>query len=220
MSDTLDHSGLPEDELLAAEFALGVLEGAERTTAEQRVMRDRGFARLVEEWEQRLAPWAAEVREVPPPPQVWDRITGALPAQTLAPGFGAASLSGGDEFCRGRARRGVSCGLSIWERSHPREALIATIEGSGNRHFVATVDPGAARWQLYQPPSARMQRAFPSCGLSRRTADPVPSACCGPIRRWCLPCPPNLQRWRKTTPCLRYRWSHRAVRPLACPLDP
>ena len=49
MSDTLDHSGLPEDELLAAELALGVLEGAERTTAEQRVMRDRGFARLVEE---------------------------------------------------------------------------------------------------------------------------------------------------------------------------
>ncbi len=80
MSDTLDHNDLPEDELLAAELALGVLEGAERTTAEQRVMRDRGFARLVEEWEQRLAPWAAEVREVPPPPQVWDRIASALPA--------------------------------------------------------------------------------------------------------------------------------------------
>ena len=39
MSDTLDHNGLPEDELLAAELALGVLEGAERTTAEQRAIR-------------------------------------------------------------------------------------------------------------------------------------------------------------------------------------
>ena len=70
MSDTLDHNGLPEDELLAAELALGVLEGAERTTAEQRAIRDHGFARLVERWEQRLAPWAAEISEVSPPPQL------------------------------------------------------------------------------------------------------------------------------------------------------
>ena len=41
MSDTLDHNDLPEGELLAAELALGVLEGAERTTAEQRKARDK-----------------------------------------------------------------------------------------------------------------------------------------------------------------------------------
>lgn len=56
MSDTFDHNSLPEDELLAAEYALGVLEGANRATAEQRMARERGFARRVAEWEQRLAP--------------------------------------------------------------------------------------------------------------------------------------------------------------------
>src|SRR5262249_42109252 len=81
MTDTFDHSGLPEDELLAAEYALGVLAGPERVLAEQRMARERGFARMVTEWEQRLAPWAAEIAEVTPPPQVWDRIAAALPAQ-------------------------------------------------------------------------------------------------------------------------------------------
>ncbi|MGB9323911.1 MAG: anti-sigma factor, partial [Pseudolabrys sp.] len=70
MSETFDHNGLPDDELLAAELALGVLEGAERATAERRATRDRGFARLVEDWEHRLTPWAAEIAEISPPPQV------------------------------------------------------------------------------------------------------------------------------------------------------
>lgn len=87
MSDTFDHNSLPEDELLAAEYALGVLEGANRATAEQRMARERGFARRVAEWEQRLAPWAAEIPEFVPPPHVWDRIVSALPVQTQSTGL-------------------------------------------------------------------------------------------------------------------------------------
>ena len=80
MSDTFDHSGMPEDERLAAEYALGVLAGAERAEAAQRVARETSFAALVAQWETRLAPWAGEIDEVAPPPQVWDRIASALPA--------------------------------------------------------------------------------------------------------------------------------------------
>ncbi len=39
MSDTADHNALPEDELIAAEYALGVLAGAERAAAERRFAR-------------------------------------------------------------------------------------------------------------------------------------------------------------------------------------
>ena len=81
MSDTFDHNGLPEDELLAAEYALGVLDGADRALVEQRIVRDRGFAHLVAAWEQRLAPWAAEIPEMLPAPHIWDHIAGALPPQ-------------------------------------------------------------------------------------------------------------------------------------------
>ena len=47
MTDTFDHTGLPEDELLAAEYALGVLAGPERADAERRIARERVFATLV-----------------------------------------------------------------------------------------------------------------------------------------------------------------------------
>ncbi|MGC1696015.1 MAG: hypothetical protein WA743_12180, partial [Pseudolabrys sp.] len=79
MSDTGDHSALPDDELLAAEYALGVLAGTDRAAAQRLLERDRNFARMVAEWEQRLAPWAGEIAEVSPPPQVWEAIVAALP---------------------------------------------------------------------------------------------------------------------------------------------
>jgi len=81
MSDTFDHSDLPDDELLAAEYALGVLADVDRVAAERRIASERAFALLVAEWEQRLAPWAAEIPEVVPPPRVWERIATALPAR-------------------------------------------------------------------------------------------------------------------------------------------
>ena len=97
MSDTFDHSGLPEDELLAAEYALGVLDGIDRATAEQRVARDRGFARQVAAWEQRLAPWAAEIPEVASAAaRLGSHRRRPAPANPHAPVCGRASHSGAD----------------------------------------------------------------------------------------------------------------------------
>lgn len=153
MSDTLDHNGLPEDELLAAELALGVLEGAERTTAEHRAIRDHGFARLVEEWEQRLAPLAAEISEASPPPQVWDRISGALPAQTPRTGlWHSLKFWRGASFASGALAAACLAGLFYLGTFAPQQALIATIEGGGHRHFVATV--GSARGTVAVVPAA------------------------------------------------------------------
>lgn len=153
MSDTLDHNGLPEDELLAAELALGVLEGAERTTAEQRAIRDHGFARLVEEWEQRLTPWASEISEASPPPQVWDRISGALPAQTPRTGlWHSLKFWRGASFASGALAAACLAGLFYLGTFAPQQALIATIEGGGHRHFVATV--GSARGTVAVVPAA------------------------------------------------------------------
>lgn len=69
---------LPEDEALAAEYALGVLTAAERAAAELRMARDPAFAAQVEAWRERLAPLAEEVEAVQPPVGLWPRIAGAL----------------------------------------------------------------------------------------------------------------------------------------------
>src|SRR5262249_25616100 len=83
-----DQDSFSTDELQAAEYALGVLAGTDRTAAAQRVARDRAFAALVAAWEERLAPWTAELPEVAPPPQVWERIAAQLSgAQRQRPRF-------------------------------------------------------------------------------------------------------------------------------------
>ena len=141
MTDVIDHSGMPEDELLAAEYALGVLAGADRAAAERRIAAERAFAIMVADWEERLAPWAGEIDEVSPAPQVWDAIAVALPA----PAPQRAGLWQSVVFWRGFALASALAAaclavviyLGAVGGSQP---LMAAIEGGGKRSFVATVD--------------------------------------------------------------------------------
>jgi anti-sigma-K factor RskA len=140
MTDTLDHSGLPEDDILAAEYALGVLAGGDRVAVEQRAARDRGFARLVSDWEERLAPWGAEISDVAPPPQVWERIAAVLPAQVHGGGLWQnLNFWRGLSFAAGALAAACLAAL-IYLGTLARQPLIATIEGDGHRHFIATID--------------------------------------------------------------------------------
>jgi anti-sigma-K factor RskA len=58
-----------DDDMLAAELALGLLEGDALTTAKGRAARDAGFAARVRGWERRLAPMA-DLPPVPAPARV------------------------------------------------------------------------------------------------------------------------------------------------------
>ncbi len=146
MSDMTDHSGVSDDDLLAAEFVLGVLTGTERAAAQRLLERDANFARMVADWEQKLAPWAGEIAEVEAPPQVWDRISAALPAQASQ----GSGLWQNLAFWRGLSLAGgalaAACiGALVYLGSAPQKApLIAGLDGGGHRHFVATVDTRSA----------------------------------------------------------------------------
>jgi len=142
MSDIQNHNDLPEDELIAAEYALGVLAGTERAVAERRIAREQAFASLVAAWEERLAPWAEEIAAVAPPPHVWDGIVAALPTQHPQ----GAGLWQNLAFWRGLtlatgALAAACIGALIYLGTLTQQsALIAAIDGGGHHHFVATVD--------------------------------------------------------------------------------
>ena len=141
MSDIHDHTGMPEDELVAAEYALGVLAGAERAAAAQRIARDRAFARLVEDWEHRLAPWAGEIAEVAPPPIVWERISAALPAPAAARAGLWDNLPFWRIFGLASALAAACLAVVIYLGAVGGQApLVASIEGGGSRAFVATIN--------------------------------------------------------------------------------
>lgn len=63
-----------EDDLLAAEYVLGVLEGAERAAAAARADREEAFASAIAAWEVRLSPLALTVPAVGTPVDLWPRI--------------------------------------------------------------------------------------------------------------------------------------------------
>jgi anti-sigma-K factor RskA len=141
MTDIGNHEAFSADELSAAEYALGVLAGAERDAAAQRVARDRAFAALVAAWEERFAPWAAEIPDVAPPPQVWERIAAQFSrAQRQRPSFWQSLL-----FWRGfgivSALAAACLAVLLYlSAASQQAALVASIEGNGQRIFVAVID--------------------------------------------------------------------------------
>lgn len=73
-----------EDDLLAAELALGLLEGAERKSAKAREDEDASFAALAEEWRERFAPMLT-VSPQAPGEHVWAGIRSRLSANDDQP---------------------------------------------------------------------------------------------------------------------------------------
>ncbi len=61
-------------DLLAGEYVLGVLDAATRAQARERIARDPGFARLVADWERRLAPLLDDLGGVPVPAHLWPAL--------------------------------------------------------------------------------------------------------------------------------------------------
>jgi len=72
MTDT--HSLPPDDAALAAELALGLLEGDDRAAATARAASDPLFQAEVARWRGRLAPMLDEIDPVEPPASAWSAI--------------------------------------------------------------------------------------------------------------------------------------------------
>ncbi len=66
------------DDQLAAEYVIGVLSADERQIAARRIETDLGFARLVDEWQQRLSSLNAGYDEVQPPASLKTRLDARL----------------------------------------------------------------------------------------------------------------------------------------------
>ncbi|MGX7952797.1 anti-sigma factor [Tsuneonella sp. HG249] len=70
------------DDRLAAELAIGLLDGEELLEARGRAGADPAFATLVATWEARLAPLLDEIPASPPPQGLWPKIAAELERDT------------------------------------------------------------------------------------------------------------------------------------------
>ncbi|MCC5979224.1 MAG: anti-sigma factor [Salinarimonas sp.] len=80
------------DDMLAAEYVLGVLPASERQEVARRIESDAAFARLVEAWEATLTPLADSYEEVSPPVDLKQKIDTRL--------FGDAGAKAGSATTR------------------------------------------------------------------------------------------------------------------------
>jgi anti-sigma-K factor RskA len=98
-----------ERDLLAAEYVLGVLEGADRESVIRRADQDDALSAAIRDWEERLAPLAAVVTPVAPPPALWQRVEascGLMTAPLSPPAVAAPAPT--------VQRRGVWEALGFW----------------------------------------------------------------------------------------------------------
>jgi anti-sigma-K factor RskA len=153
----------PSDDVLAAECALGVLEGLERDAAERRRLREPGFDRAVEAWEDRLAGLIELVAPVAPPAQIWSGIvkgvesSGAVVELRLrrslkawraaAASAGAVAAALAVALIWPHPPAPLSAGplvASTSEQGHPALEKVMTarmVAAAGPTVFVAVVDP-------------------------------------------------------------------------------
>jgi anti-sigma-K factor RskA len=140
---TLAEDNGPErggDDLLAAEYVLGVLDADERQIASRRIDAETGFASAVDAWEVHLSPMAAAYPEIEPPatvkPAIDRRLFASTPTGAAEPRAGLWSSLG---FWRGLAAAAVAA-LAIYIAvpylsppvEQPQARLVASLAADGS----------------------------------------------------------------------------------------
>lgn len=140
-----DDGGGPEDgdDILAAEFALGVLPPAEQAALALRVDSDPVFARLVADWQDRLLPLAEGFSAADLPPAVKQaldlRLFGAAPERGL---WRSLALWRG---LAAAATAGLLLAVTLpWlSPPDPDTRLVASLTpAASDVHYMAVYDPG------------------------------------------------------------------------------
>lgn len=135
-----DNPDLGGDDILAAEYVVGVLEGDERREVAARIERDRDFARLVDQWEVRLSPLSSAYPEAAVPESVKTaidkRLFGEAAKTSSAKASPAASLWSSLAFWRGLSALAVAAAVAI-----AIAAFVAPASDESAQRFVASLAP-------------------------------------------------------------------------------
>lgn len=145
-----------DDDILAAEFALGLLDDAEGEAVRVRAHADAALSLRIAWWRDQLAPLVDEAK-VAPPEGLWTRIAAALPgndnSRSLMQRWRAAAV----------AAMSVAAALAVFVGTRPvpvpvvpqpqSAPMIATLSGEANPAIV-TVSYDASTGQMTVAPAA------------------------------------------------------------------
>ncbi|WP_062011978.1 anti-sigma factor domain-containing protein [Aureimonas sp. AU4] len=155
MSDPLGPSEM-DDDILAAEHALGALSAQERREAERRIHADPAFAGAVERWNERLSPLLEGVDPVVPSGAVWSAVEAQLPRRRalraandsrvgVSPWWRRAAIGAGGLLAASLAAIAVIVSSPV----SPGQTLAARVSGADGVPLLAAVlDPATGQAML------------------------------------------------------------------------
>ena len=130
------------DEVLAGEYVLGVLSGAERQKVDARLRHDRHFAAMVKRWEENLTQFNDDYAEASPPDQLFSKIEDRLFASPATVAAAQGSLWNSLVLWRGLsfasiAALGLVFGLDYAEQIRPKREAALTADLAGEDQAIA-----------------------------------------------------------------------------------
>lgn len=153
-----------DDDMFAAEYALGTLDSTERPAADARRKSDRSFDAIVKDWELRLAPLAEATLPMAPTAELWPRILARIEQPSVIGQVGGSVIALRRQVRLWRGATGLvtalAAALALWVAKTDWQ-----IVPRSNQTYVALLQPGSAAPAF-----------LVSLDLGRRTMTVVPSA--------------------------------------------
>ncbi|PWE26600.1 anti-sigma factor [Pararhodobacter marinus] len=176
MSDIFEPDDWPpddRDDLLAAEYVLGVLSGDERRSAQTRSETDGAFAERVAHWERRLALLNAAYEEGPVDPGTLEKVEAALfgePAATPEPALATRRQGAGWRLWFAGALSAAVVVLAVLFWPQPTAAPLVARLDAGELAFDASYQAGVLQ-VAHRGPEAEEGRDYELWSIG---ADGVP----------------------------------------------
>ena len=148
MSDA-DLNTTPDDDsdIDAAEYVIGLLTKEEARAVEARAIADPSVARSILLWQERLSGLAQGVKPMPAPPQVWQRLEGAI----MPAGLPVLDLAAFPQIPRQPRRARRRWPWSLGSRSAWLGGLVGAAGGAA---FVVSIGAAVIGPKLYTSPPA------------------------------------------------------------------
>ncbi len=163
-----------ERQALAAEYVLGTLDAATMRMVAVAAAVDRGLAEEIADWEVALAPLQALAAPEAPPPELWDRIAGALdpapmPAAPRARAWFWPAWSFGATVVAGSL-----AAILLMRPPAPAERLMTVLLSNQDQSaWVVEGDRGGLRLAALNPQAAPADRALQLWALPRGATAPT-----------------------------------------------
>ena len=131
----------PDDEGLAAEYALGTLDAAERAAVAARRLAEPELDAAISAWETRLSPLAEAMPELAPPPGVFSRIEARLGGEIVDLAAWRARVSRWRAAAMGAGALAAALAFVVATRPTPPHQFVAVLQKSPDEPaFAMTVD--------------------------------------------------------------------------------